>query len=102
MKGEDKKKATCDDVECPYHGKLKVRGKTFEGEVVSSKSMKSATVMWKRRMLIPKYERYELRSTKINVHNPPCINAKEGDQVRIRECRPLSKTKKFVIIEKVS
>ena len=30
----------------------------------------------------------------------PCIDAKEGDKVRVAECRPLSKTVAFVIIEK--
>jgi small subunit ribosomal protein S17 len=35
----------------------------------------------------------------MHAHNPPCINAKEGDVVKIAECRPLSKTKKFVVIE---
>ena len=46
-----------------------------------------------------KFERYEKRRTRIKVHNPECINAKEGDIVKISECRPLSKTKNFVIIE---
>ncbi len=46
-----------------------------------------------------RYERYEKRRTRVAAHNPPCINAKEGDKVVIAECRPLSRTKKFVIIE---
>ena len=33
------------------------------------------------------------------MHNPDCIDAKEGNLVKIMECRPLSKTKNFVIVE---
>ncbi|MBN1455027.1 MAG: 30S ribosomal protein S17, partial [Methanomicrobia archaeon] len=40
------------------------------------------------------------RQSKIHAHNPPCINAKVGDIVKIAECRPLSKTKSFVVVEK--
>ena len=37
----------------------------------------------------------------IKVHNPPCINASEGDLVKIYETRPLSKTVHFVVVEVV-
>ena len=88
----------CDDKHCPVHGSLSVRGRVLEGTVVSSKVPKSATIEFERIRIIPKYERYEKRKTKVRVHNPPCINAKEGDLVNAAECRPISKTKKFVII----
>ncbi|UCD03455.1 MAG: 30S ribosomal protein S17, partial [Candidatus Aenigmatarchaeota archaeon] len=42
----------------------------------------------------------ERRKSRIAAHNPPCINAKEDDRVTIAECRPLSKTKAFVIVSK--
>jgi len=45
--------------------------------------------------------RYERRRGHIPSHNPPCIDAKEGDRVRIAECRPISKTVSFVVVEKV-
>ncbi|HIP15859.1 MAG TPA: 30S ribosomal protein S17 [Methanothermococcus okinawensis] len=92
---------TCDDPHCPFHGKLSVRGQIFEGVVVSDRAHK--TVVVKREIIryIPKYERYEKRTSKIVAHNPPCIHAKVGDKVRIAECRPLSKTKAFVVIEKI-
>ncbi len=88
----------CDDRNCPFHGKLAVRGRVFEGEVISDKMDKSVTVQFGRLYFIPKYERYEKRKTKIKAHNPPCIDAKQGDYVKIIECRPLSKTKNFVVI----
>ena len=79
---------------------FKPRGRTFTGIVVSAKSHKTVTVEWGRRRVIPKYERYEKRRTKIRVHNPESINAEEGDVVVIKECRPISKTKHFIIVEK--
>ena len=39
-------------------------------------------------------------NSRITAHNPPCIDAKTGDKVKIAECRPLSKTKNFVVVEK--
>lgn len=89
----------CEDPNCPYHGDLKVRGKTFTGTVLSDKMQKSVTVEWQGRRYVPKYERYKKIRTKLIAHNPPCLNAKEGDRVRISECKPLSKRKNFVVIE---
>jgi len=92
----------CDNDRCPWHGHLKVRGRIFRGRVTSSSASKTAVVEWDYYNYIQKYERYERRKTKVSAHNPSCINAKVGDIVLIGECRPLSKTKKFVVIEKVS
>jgi small subunit ribosomal protein S17 len=91
----------CDDKDCPIHGSLKCRGKSFVGTVISTKMHKTAILEWSWKHFIPKYERYEKRRTRIKVHSPPCINAKDGDVVKVMECRPLSKTKHFVIVEKV-
>ncbi len=60
---------------------------------------KTATVEWERRHFLKKYERYEKRRSKVKAHNPICINASEGNIVKIMECKPLSKTKNFVIVE---
>lgn len=89
----------CEDSACPFHGVLPVRGQVLEGTVVSSKMKKIAVIQREYVKRVPKYERYEKRRSKIHAHNPPCIDAKSGDVVKIAECRPLSKTKKFVIIQ---
>ncbi|HDN05545.1 30S ribosomal protein S17 [Candidatus Bathyarchaeota archaeon] len=96
-----KPKKTCNDRNCPFHGDLPVRGRVFEGVVASAKMDK--TVIVKRDYLhyVPKFKRYERRRSRIPAHNPPCINAKEGDTVRIAECRPISKTVSFVVVEKL-
>jgi small subunit ribosomal protein S17 len=92
---------TCKDIKCPWHGFLKIRGRIFIGEVVSDKAHKTVIVRWNYTHFIPKYERYERRHTKVTAYNPECIEAKKGDTVKIVECRPLSKTKSFVVVEKV-
>ncbi|MEM2282108.1 MAG: 30S ribosomal protein S17 [Candidatus Hadarchaeales archaeon] len=91
---------TCNDPRCPFHGGLKVRGAILEGKVVSDRMAKTVTVAIERMHLVRKYERYERRTSKIHAHNPPCIGAKVGDKVKIAECRRLSKTKSFVVVEK--
>jgi len=91
----------CNDIKCPFHGELKVRGQAFTARVKSSKVPKSAIVVWERRRLIRKFERYETRKSKVAAHKPECLDIKEGDKVLIMECRPLSKTKKFTIVQKL-
>jgi len=90
---------TCDDPNCPFHGKLPVRGQVFDGMVVSDKMTGTVVVLREFEKKVPKYERYEKRRSKVHAHNPPCLNAKEGDFVKIAECKPLSKTKSFVVVE---
>jgi small subunit ribosomal protein S11e len=49
---------------------------------------------------IPKYKRYEKRHKNMSVHCSPCFeNVKEGDIVTVGQCRPLSKTIRFNVIE---
>jgi len=97
-----KPKSVCTNERCPWHGHLRVRGRVFEGRVVSDKALDTVVVRWDHIHYVPKYERYSRRHTRIAAHNPSCIGAREGDMVRIAECRPLSKMKSFVVIEKVA
>lgn len=75
------------------------RGRKFTGTVVSDRMAKTVTVEWDRRVLIPKYQRYEKRRTRVKAHDD--IGCKVGDQVEIMETRPLSKTKNFIVVKKV-
>src|SRR3989344_5884495 len=86
---------SCKDTNCPFHGSLKLRGRTFSGIVTSAKAHKTVTVEWPRLFYLPKYERSEKRKTKLKAHLSECISVKEGDKVTIKECRKLSKTKAF-------
>ena len=74
-----------------------IRGKKFIGIVTSAKAPKTVTVEFNRYVLIPKYERYEKRKTKIYAHNE--LNAKEGNIVLVGETRKISKTKSFVVLK---
>ncbi len=99
MAGADK--SACSDKHCPIHGAVKIRGRSFTAIVVSDKMAKTVVVSWSRRFYVPKFERFEIRRSRISAHNPECIAAKKGDVVKIVETRPLSKTKHFTVTEKV-
>ncbi len=92
---------SCNDKYCPFHGTLPIRGQIITGIVSSVKMQNSISVKREFMNYVPKYERYEKRTSKYSAHCPPCIKLKAGDKVRIAECRPLSKTISFVAIEKI-
>lgn len=96
----DKKVEGCNDINCPFHGSLRLHGKVMQGTVFKAKMTKTAIVEITGFKYNSKYERYEKRRTRLKAHNPPCLNASEGNKVTIMETRPLSKTKNYCIIEK--
>lgn len=89
----------CEDRHCPFHGTLPVRGQSFEGTVVSASMQRTVVVEREYLRYIRKFERYEKRTKRFQVHSPPCLELKEGDRVLIMECRPLAKTVSFVGIQ---
>lgn len=95
-----KPKKACNDINCPFHGGLPIRGRVLEGVVVSAKMDKTVVVGRDYLTYVSRFRRYERRRSRIPSHNPPCIDAKEGDRVVIAESRPLSKTVSFVVVEK--
>ena len=97
----EKTQTECRDIHCPKHAGFATHGAKIEGVVVSDKMKGSAVVERQYVLRSPKYERYERRTTRILVHNPGCIKARIGDKVRLSECRPISKLKSFVIVEKL-
>jgi small subunit ribosomal protein S17 len=92
---------SCSDNNCPFHGTLPVRGQVITGLVSSVKMQDTILVKKEYMRFVPKYERYEKRTSTYSAHCPPCIKTQVGDKVRIAECRPLSKTISFVTIEKL-
>ncbi|MGI6595540.1 MAG: 30S ribosomal protein S17 [Elusimicrobia bacterium] len=68
------------------------------GEVVSSKNEKSRVVLIKRRVQHPVYKKYFNKIKKVMAHDEKNLS-KEGDIVRIVQCRPLSKRKRWKIVE---
>lgn len=92
-------KSVCQDLLCPFHGHLKVRGQQIVGKIVSNKMERTAIVEKEHARYLTKFERYERRTSRHSAHLPPCFTAKIGDEVRIMECRPISKTVHFVVVE---
>ena len=74
--------------------------RTLTGQVISDKMDKSAVVMVERKVRHPLYGKYIRRSTKMHVHdaNNEC---RQGDTVTIQQCRPMSKTKSWTLLEVV-
>ncbi len=95
--------AVLNDKDCPKHGNLKTRGRTFEGKVIR-KFPKRVVIEFERMLYVRKYERYAKAKTKIHARLPVCMEKEinVGDLIKIQECRPLSKMIHFAVIEKVN
>jgi small subunit ribosomal protein S17 len=74
------------------------RRKVRVGKVVSNKMEKSILVAIERRVPHPLYKKYFKRTTKLMAHDEK-REAGIGDKVRIMETRPLSKSKRWRLVE---
>jgi len=94
----------CKDLSCPYHGKTRIRGKITQGIVVSKKSKNTVIIRHDYVQFIKKYQRYERRNSRLACHLPDCLSheIENGDLVRVGESRKISKTKAFIVLEKIS
>ena len=75
--------------------------RSAQGSVLSAKMDKSITVLIERQVKHPLYKKIIRRSTKLHAHDEQ-NECKEGDTVIIEECRPLSKTKSWRLVEIIS
>lgn len=71
--------------------------RVMQGVVVSDKGDKTVIVRVERRVRHPIYKKFVRRSNKFAAHDAE-NRFKEGDTVRIRECRPLSRTKRWEVV----
>jgi small subunit ribosomal protein S17 len=71
--------------------------RVFQGKVVKNAKDKTVVVYVERRVMHPVYKKIIRRSKKYMAHDEQNV-CKEGDLVRIRECRPLSKRKRWEIL----
>lgn len=71
--------------------------RTLQGKVVSDKMDKTITVMIERRVKHPVYGKFVKRSTKLHAHDEQ-NECQIGDTVTVRECRPLSKSKSWMLV----
>ena len=72
--------------------------RTLMGRVISNKMDKTVTVKLERRVKHPLYGKYIKRSTKVHAHDD-ANTCGEGDLVKIAQCKPLSKTKSWQVVE---
>lgn len=75
--------------------------RVLQGVVVSDKCDKTIIVRVERNVLHPVYKKYIKRHRRYAAHDPE-NNCKIGDNVSIVESPPISKTKKWVVMEKAS
>ena len=72
--------------------------RTQVGRVVSDRMDKTVTVLLERQVKHALYGKYIKRSTKVHAHDED-NNCVEGDKVKIVECRPISKSKSWRVVE---
>ena len=96
---ELKKKPDENENNNPFNGSLSIRGKIFEGIVINAKA--KGTVVIERESLIDftKFKRFGRSKNKIHAHVPSNLDIREGDYVVAAECRPISKSVSFVVVE---
>jgi small subunit ribosomal protein S17 len=73
----------------------------LQGVVVSDKADKTVVVLIERRFTHPLLKKTVRRTKKYHAHDEANV-AKTGDIVRIQECRPVSKTKAWALLDRVA
>lgn len=73
----------------------------LQGVVVSDKNAKTIVVQVERRLTHPVLKKTVRRTTKFHAHDEN-NTAKVGDIVRIQECRPISRNKRWTFLDKVT
>jgi len=78
--------------------KTETENRAIVGRVVSNAMDKTITVLVERKVKHPIYGKYMKRSTKLHAHDESneCNN---GDTVKVEQCRPLSKSKSWRLVE---
>ena len=74
--------------------------RSINGVVISNKMDKTVTVLVERQEKHPLYKKYIRKSTKLHAHDE-ANECNEGDMVQIEECRPMSKSKSWRVIQVV-
>ncbi len=92
-------KNECSDKNCPFHGTLSIRGKLFEGKVVSTKAKNTIVLQKESPVYFSKFKRYARSKNTIHAYKPTCIDVEEGNSVLTAECRPIAKSVSYVVVE---
>lgn len=79
---------------------LKGNKRILQGKVISNKGDKTIVIKVERQVAHPIYKKYYKKTNKFMAHDET-NNCNEGDVVKIRECRPLSKRKCWEVVDVV-
>jgi small subunit ribosomal protein S17 len=96
---EPKEKPLKNEKSNPFNGSLTIRGKLFEGIVINAKAKRTAVIQKESLIYFEKFKRFGRSKNKIHAHIPSNLNVRKGDRVTAAECRPISKSVSFVIVE---
>ena len=96
---EPKGKLTKNEKNNPFNGSMSIRGKLFEGIVINAKAKRTAVIQKESPIYFKKFKRFGRSKNKIHAHVPSNLNVQKGDHVIAAECRPISKSVSFVIVE---
>ena len=94
-----KKKIIENEKNNPFNGSLSIRGKLFEGIVIDAKAKGTVVIQKELPIYFKKFKRYGRSKNKIHAHVPSNIDVQQGDYVIAAECRPISKSVSFVVVE---
>ena len=89
----------CTDIHCPFHGKLAIRGKLFDGKITGDKAKQTVTLQKEAPIYFSKFKRYARGTSTIHAHVPECLDVSMGNHVLTAECRPISKSVSYVVVE---
>ncbi|PWN24397.1 putative RPS11B-ribosomal protein S11B [Jaminaea rosea] len=87
------------DKKCPWTGNVAIRGRILTGRVISTKMTRTIVIRREYLHFVPKYNRYERRHKNLVAHCSPAFRVSVGDEVTVGQCRPLSKTIRFNVID---
>ena len=96
---DPKKKIIENEKNNPFNGSLSIRGKLFEGTVINAKAKSTVVIQKESPIYFSKFKRFGRSKNKIHAHVPSNIDVQEGDYVIAAECRPISKSVSFVVVE---
>ena len=96
---ESKKKPAENEKNNPFNGSLSIRGKLFEGIVIKAKSKGTIVIQKESPIYFKKFKRFGRSKNQIHAHVPSNLDVQEGDHVIAAECRPVSKSVSFVVVE---
>nr|QLA09577.1 40S small subunit ribosomal protein uS17 [Euglena gracilis]6ZJ3_SU Chain SU, Ribosomal protein uS17 [Euglena gracilis] len=89
------------DHKCPFTSKVSIRGRILRGIIIRHKMFRTVVVRRNYLHYQKKYKRYEKRHKNWSVHISPAFDFSIGDEVVFGQCRPLSKTVTFNVLQVV-